>query len=304
MDTCDAGWGRSGESIVVGLDGAVASRAAVSWAANEAAESGALLRVVVVWQPRTLNRRSGSFPHPRAGELKGPDDARQLARTGAAMVSRSRGDGVRVIPEVHVGVAAEVLVAQGSAASLLVLGSPEGDRQAGVALGVVAERCLEKASVPVVLVGPEAPVLPERRIVLGGADQGLSRSAQRWALKRAARTRRVLHLVSALPARDGPGRQVAMAEHRSLMNHLGGALAGRALLTGEMVELQAGPLPRSRFGLQDLWVVDRDDRPDDHVVRPSGGPVVLIPAGSGGPTRRRRASSRIVTPPPCPESSS
>ena len=83
----------------MGFDGTTSSRAAVLWAASEAAEIGALLRVLVVWQPGTLDATAARW-------LPGPDGARQLARAGADMATRSRGHGVRVVPEVRVGVAA------------------------------------------------------------------------------------------------------------------------------------------------------------------------------------------------------
>ena len=127
--------------------------------------------------------------------------------------------------------------------------------------------------------------MPERRIVLDSAGGGVAGSAQRWALSRAVRTGHVLHVVSAWQARDGdadrtgPGRLVTTAGHRCLMNHLGAALAGRALLTGELIEQKAGAPPPSRIGPEDLRVVDRDDGLDDEALGLLCGPVVSVPGG-------------------------
>ena len=136
--------------VVVGVDATPGSRAAVRWAVEYARERGHALTFVHAYV-------IPAHPSP-AGPVRTPDmqrDARDRAQHQvdralrvAAAVPGLVADGV-----VAEGDAVEVLVAQASAADLLVLGAHQaGGLLRTRRLGGVLSRCLHAAPCPVVVV--------------------------------------------------------------------------------------------------------------------------------------------------------
>ena len=271
-DSTSSGW------VVVGHDGTEASHAAITWAAVEAAATGAHVRVVVAWLPMLPRQRPGSSD---------PRDAVRLAEEGADAARRILGDPDRVRAQVQIGPAAEVLLdASRDSADLLVLGSGS-DVQAG--RGRVSRRCLSAGTLPIVTVGADVPPVPERRIVTLCRNGACQAPAVAWAVGRAVRSRRPLHVLGTTRAatndragtagEDGPAsvEREAPLLHREAMREVGTAIAGRALLTGRLVQGRGLEVEAAHSLPGDLLVLDVDA---EHLaadrVRPSC-PQVWVP---------------------------
>lgn len=139
--------------IVVGIDGSDESRAALSWALEEARLRKASVRVVYAW-------RDPYVPAPGFGL---PEDFDfDTLRTAAeeflrGFVAESVGGGSDVtIEEVTAeGSASSVLVEAAEGADLLVVGSRGHGGFTGLLLGSVSQQCAHYATCPVVIVrGP------------------------------------------------------------------------------------------------------------------------------------------------------
>jgi len=136
--------------VVVGVDGSEAARAALRWAAEEAAAHHVPLIAVYVSDPRSRRAPYAGAP-PDADE---PDPAatleREIVRSGA----------IHAVRAVEVGVPAELLLRRAIGARVLVLGHADhrrrhdGDAQfpRGPALGSIARACVARAACPVVVV--------------------------------------------------------------------------------------------------------------------------------------------------------
>lgn len=135
--------------IVVGIDGSASSRAALRWAAREAALRGVPLHVVAVWHIPWAAYAGVPLPDSL------PDDLRGSARDALARELDALGDlskGVEVVPTVVEGDAAQVLVEAARGAELLVVGSRGLGGFRGLMLGSVSHHCAQQASCPVVIV--------------------------------------------------------------------------------------------------------------------------------------------------------
>ena len=135
--------------IVIGVDGSPESTAAVTWCVDHAAALGADVLGVFVEEPVTGYTQSSR-------SVDRPGDVEREIATWTSGLSEA---GVLVTPiakrDVHpadglIGVAA----AHG--AELLVVGTRGAGRFSGVRIGGVAMKVLHQASLPVVLVPPEA----------------------------------------------------------------------------------------------------------------------------------------------------
>jgi nucleotide-binding universal stress UspA family protein len=270
--------------VVVGHDGTEASRAAITWAAVEAAVSGAQVRVVVAWMPRV----------PQQGRRRSdPRDAVQLAEDGADAARRILGNPDRVRAQVQIGPAAEVLLnVSRESADLLVLGS-RFDVLGGP--GRVSRRCLMSGTVPIVTVGVDVAPVPERRIVTLCLNGACRTPAVEWAVRRAVRWGRPLHVLGSSRAgangRSGAGADVvprfaerdAMLLHGKAMREVGTAIAGRALLTGRLVHGPPLEVEASHSLPGDLLVLDADgEHLEADRVRPSC-PQVWVPQRAPAP---------------------
>jgi len=149
--------------VVVGFDGSSGSVAAVQYAADVAASSGAPLTVITAYQPVTPWIRSGLDPagHPTADDR--PDFvaiAGETARETAVDGLRAARERQPVLPAAKRtirGPAADALAGAAERAGLLVVGSRGHGGFTGLLLGSVGHRLIHTAPCPVVVVGDAAP---------------------------------------------------------------------------------------------------------------------------------------------------
>ncbi len=138
------------KTIVVGVDGSAGSRKALTWAAAEAADHGADLVVVNVWEPTLLPPSgSGSVSERAQPESSddGADDLRQL-------ITEELGASppVLVQPKVTRGRPAKVLIRESAGADLLVVGHRGRGGFKGLVLGSVSQHVAAYAKCPVTVV--------------------------------------------------------------------------------------------------------------------------------------------------------
>jgi nucleotide-binding universal stress UspA family protein len=143
-------------TIVVGVDGSNASKAALRWAAEEARLRGARLQAVYVfehspsWQMYGYSAEIAAIPVSAM-----PDDqhSRELAQSLVDRLVADLGDlGVEVEAIAHEDRRpAHALVERSRDADLLVVGSRGRGGFAGLVLGSVSQQCAQHASCPVVV---------------------------------------------------------------------------------------------------------------------------------------------------------
>ncbi|MFI1106235.1 universal stress protein [Streptomyces melanogenes] len=145
-------------TVIAGIDGSPESRAAASWAADEAARRGLGLTLLHVWQ--AWQAAFGYAPLGAATVLPdGPGGEERRARRMLDEVFEQVRDGhpdVDVAAEQIPGRAVDVLLTAADEAEVLVLGSRAPSMLTGFLTGSVSMAVLARAARPVVLVRPEA----------------------------------------------------------------------------------------------------------------------------------------------------
>lgn len=135
--------------IVVGVDGSDPSKAAVRWAARQAALTGGVVDAVTAWE----------YPvwYGAGFALSGVDFAGQaadvLARTVADALGADRTDGIRA--RVVQGHPARVLLDAADGAQLLVVGNRGHGGFTEALLGSVSQHLVQHATCPVVVIRGE-----------------------------------------------------------------------------------------------------------------------------------------------------
>ncbi|HXG77678.1 MAG TPA: universal stress protein [Gaiellaceae bacterium] len=143
--------------IVVGVDGSPSSRAALRWAAEEAALRDATLVAVHAWAyvPPPPIGEPGMIPIP-APELESQLEAERSAAQAEldAALEAAFPDGPPEVLEARLveGDAARVLEEESDAADLVVIGSRGRSALASVLLGSVSRHVVDHARCPVVVV--------------------------------------------------------------------------------------------------------------------------------------------------------
>jgi nucleotide-binding universal stress UspA family protein len=157
---------RAGEwPIVVGVDGSLASKAALGWAASTAAAQRRDLVAVWAWQDHVI-----VAPYAPVARRRPPGIERAKAAAGLAAAVR---EAVHRVPTVSVrkvlaaGLAARVLLREAEGAAMLVLGGRRPGGQFGLAVGAVALTCLRLAPCPVVIVGAPHELPPGDQLLAG-----------------------------------------------------------------------------------------------------------------------------------------
>jgi nucleotide-binding universal stress UspA family protein len=149
----------SGSAIIVGVDHADRSSAALLWAAAEARRRRAVLRIVHARQPSARRRpRSAAdvvFAPSSQGHLGRREQEDDLNRV-AAILGRVAPD-LRVTVEPIEGPPAQVLVDAASNADLLVVGAPEPERSRESPYGSVSGHVVAHAPCEVVVVPEPDP---------------------------------------------------------------------------------------------------------------------------------------------------
>jgi nucleotide-binding universal stress UspA family protein len=140
------------ERIVVGVDGSSGATAALRWAVELAAATGAELQVVTAWQlsygwidgyPPDVER----WAHQAEQAAQNTVEAALAAAAPADPATAAAAS--RVIIE---GPAAKSLIEQAKGADLLVVGTRGRGGFVGLLLGSVSRQCVDHATVPVVVV--------------------------------------------------------------------------------------------------------------------------------------------------------
>jgi len=150
--------------IVVGVDGSLASAAALGWASAEARLRKAKLHVVRAWEPPRHAAR-----HATAGAMPPPGEETQHAACAglAATMRTTFGSNIPayVTAELAEGVPERVLTDRSAHADLLVLGVSAAASQIGRSAGPVVRSCLARARCPVVIVSADgAPTVSGRAL--------------------------------------------------------------------------------------------------------------------------------------------
>ncbi|WP_405876471.1 universal stress protein [Streptomyces sp. NBC_00005] len=197
-------------TIIVGLDGSPQSLAAADWAAREARQREASLRLVHAWepQPHAYVPLAGSFT-PAAIEEE-HEWAGQMLREAESRLAKSHA-GLRITTVQTAGPPAAVLLTAAEDADLLVLGSRGLGGVAGFLVGSVALAAVARSRRPVVLVragehaadehlpdgtGAASTDTPYRDVVLGLDLENPGEVVIRFAFEAAQRRAadlRVLH---------------------------------------------------------------------------------------------------------------
>ena len=138
------------KTVVVGIDGSPGSRKALTWAATEAAEHGAELVVLNVWE-HTLPPPTGSVS---VSEHYVPESSQHTAEQLVAEIKEVLGDNPPVVvqPSVKQGNPAKVLIEQAKGADLLVVGTHGGGMLRCLLRGSVAGRLLRRERRPLLVV--------------------------------------------------------------------------------------------------------------------------------------------------------
>jgi len=137
-------------TIVVGVDGSPGSRTALTWAAAEAADHGADLVVLNVWE-HTLMPPAGSVS---VSERYVPDPSQRTADDLLSVIKETLGEDppVPIQPRVKQGRPAKVLIEESTNADLLVVGKRGHGGFAGLVLGSVSQHVAAYAECPVTVV--------------------------------------------------------------------------------------------------------------------------------------------------------
>ena len=138
------------KTVVVGIDGSPGSRKALTWAATEAAEHGAELVVLNVWE-HTLPPPTGSVS---VSEHYVPESSQHTAEQLVAEIKEVLGDNPPVVvqPSVKQGNPAKVLIEQATNADLLVVGTRGHGGFRGLVLGSVSQHVAGYAKCSVTIV--------------------------------------------------------------------------------------------------------------------------------------------------------
>lgn len=190
-------------AVVVGFDGSPAAMSAVEWAAAEASQRVASLRVLVAadYPGMPTLPRSGSWT-PRLLQASAEDHLEEALR-----VARKRLPDERVHGRVITGKAAGALVDASRTAALLVTGSRSLSAERSVILGSTSAITATLAHCPVVVVrGVADPdVSFTRPVCVGVTTSPRSGGALAFAAEAAARRGVPLNLTAAwtMPASEG-----------------------------------------------------------------------------------------------------
>ena len=138
------------KTIVVGVDGSAGSRAALTWAAAEAADHGAELVVLNVWE-HTLMPPAGSVS---VSERYVPDPSQRTTDDLLQVIKEELGEEPPVLVQPHVkqGRPAKVLIEESTNADLLVVGKRGHGGFAGLVLGSVSQHVAAYAKCPVAVI--------------------------------------------------------------------------------------------------------------------------------------------------------
>jgi nucleotide-binding universal stress UspA family protein len=138
------------KTIVVGVDGSEDARAALAFAAHEAAAHGARLRVVCAWE-LSYGAYAGGFVPPPELSSSIERHAEEVAHD-AAQAATELEPSIYVEHEAIHGYPAEVLIAESREATMIVVGSRGHGGFASMLLGSVSHEVAHHARCAVAIV--------------------------------------------------------------------------------------------------------------------------------------------------------
>ncbi|MFC4015166.1 universal stress protein [Nonomuraea purpurea] len=209
--------------IIVGVDGSVAARAAVEWAANDAFRAGEPLRIVyaVDRSPYQIGRYpDAALPDVLLGE------GSRILREAETLV-HERLPTIEVTTEDVEGKPAEVLREQAKDATEIVVGSRGLGGFTGALLGSVSAHVAGHAHCPVVVVRGE-PRPAGGEVVVGVDDSQECLPALAYAFEQAKLRHRPLRVMHAwqlpvhafAPEISYDMDEVRAAQHRTVRDHV------------------------------------------------------------------------------------
>ena len=258
-------------TVVVGYDGSDTSRAAVEWAATEAATRGAdLVLLAATAVPMTASPMSFGVLSPGAiDDLLGR--IAQAANAEAVAVS-DRHPGLSARGESILGGAAGALVDASARADLVVVGSRGLGGFKGLLLGSVGIQVAEHAHCPAVVVR-STPAPDATRVVVGVDGSVLSLAAVDFAMATASRRG---WTVEAVHAWDFPAYDALAAPVGPTTAELDDLLEGERLATSESL---AGV--RERYPDVELTVTVAKG-PSARILLESAANAALLVVGTRG----------------------
>lgn len=169
--------------VVAGVDGSESARRAVRWAAKQAQQRGVGLRLVhAVELP--FRQPSGVMEEQSVREV--------LSAQGARWLDETRAVAVETVPDVPVELvsssasAAELLIKESAAASLVVLGSRGLGGFSGLLIGSTAIAVASRAECPMVVVCGSGPVPTAGPVIVGVDGTATSDDAVAFAFAQAS----------------------------------------------------------------------------------------------------------------------
>ncbi|GAB3693802.1 universal stress protein [Nocardiopsis oceani] len=176
------------QTVIVGVDGSPAARAALAWATAAAARRCEQLRIVHGLGTPTV---TGTSPNLKSGRDKADEAAREAGHallTESAEYAREAQPGLDVATVLAPEDAPAVLLNEAKHRDIIVVGSRGLGAVRAIMLGSVSVRASSHAPCPVVIVPEGERGRHEGRVVVGVDGSDSSRRALRFALEHALAT--------------------------------------------------------------------------------------------------------------------
>jgi nucleotide-binding universal stress UspA family protein len=140
------------ETIVVGVDGSACARAAVQFAAREAALRKGRLRIVCAWEIPPAVYAGGFAPGLDQATLDGFRAGAEAVAAEAVAAAKQLQSGIECEGKAVQGQPAEVLLEEAGDANLIVVGNRGHGGFASLLLGSVSHQVVQHAPCPVTVV--------------------------------------------------------------------------------------------------------------------------------------------------------
>jgi nucleotide-binding universal stress UspA family protein len=138
--------GEHDHRIVVGVDGSVTSKAALTWAARQARLTGAVVEAVIAWEVPAIS----GYPVPPP-DVDWEELAAQIVTDAIAEIPAT-AEPTEIRYKVAKGNAARVLLDASAGADLLVVGRRGHGGFVEALLGSTGQHCVHHATCPVVVI--------------------------------------------------------------------------------------------------------------------------------------------------------